>query len=312
MKQPINIYLAAVYTNSYMPGGNRYPKLTEEEKVIVERAKGHNILESWHYVHRQRYVNYMRDNKAKVFLDSGAFSAWTMGVSMNIYKYCQWIIENQDIIRIDGNALMASVLDAIGDAQGTFENQMQMEKLGVRPLPCFHKYEDPRYLEFYVANYEYITIGGMVGTPPKELEVWLDQIWGKYLTDGAGNAKIKVHGFGLTSVPLMERYPWHSCDSSSWIQAASFGSIYLADHGPLAVSSQSPSRHLAGQHLCNKTELEREYLLKLLGSAGFTEERVGEVYESRAIYNLMGYMDLNERINKERAYQTENLQTGLF
>lgn len=312
MSNDLHIFLAAVYTNSYMPGGNRYPKLTESECAIMARCKEHNILESWHYVHKPSYVNYMRENNAKVFLDSGAFSAWTMGVKMDLPKYCDWIIRNQDIIRVEDNAVMASVLDAIGDAQGTFENQMAMERLGVRPLPCFHKYEDPRYLEWYVKNYDYITIGGMVGTPPNELEKWLDHIWDKYLTDGAGNPLIKVHGFGLTSVPLMERYPWYSCDSSSWIQAAAFGSIYLAKHGPLAVSTSSPSRHKAGYHLCNKPEIERQYLLDLLAKDGFTEERVGEIYESRAVYNLMGYMDLQDALNVERKNHKLNMQQGLF
>lgn len=312
MADPIRIFLAAVYTNSYMPGGNRYSKLTQSERDIIQRCKRHNILESWHYVNKQSYVNYMRENNAKVFLDSGAFSAWTMGVKMDLRKYCNWIIQNQDIVRVEDNAVMASVLDAIGDAQGTFENQMAMERLGVRALPCFHKYEDVRYLQWYIKHYEYITIGGMVGTPPKELERWLDHIWDKYLTDGAGNAIIKVHGFGLTSVPLMERYPWYSCDSSSWIQAAAYGSIYLAKHGPLAVSSNSPNRHKAGYHLCNKPEIERQYLLSLLGEDGFEEERLAEIYESRAVYNLLGYMQLNHNINASRENHKLNMQQGLF
>ena len=69
------IYMAAVYTNSYKPGMNRYVKLNEQEKRVVENIP--NILESWHYVGKQSYVDAMRADGAKIFLDSGAFSAYT-------------------------------------------------------------------------------------------------------------------------------------------------------------------------------------------------------------------------------------------
>lgn len=312
MSNHLNIYLAAVYTNSYMPGGNRYVKLNERELQVIERAKNHTILESYHYVNRQSFVNNMRDNGAKVFLDSGAFSAHTLKVELKLEDYVNYIKRNEDIIRVDDGNLMASVLDGIGDAQKTFENQMEMERLGVRPLPCFHKYEDPRYLEFYVANYDYITIGGLVGSPTPVIVKWLDEIWDKYLTDGAGRPKIKVHGFGVTAVPVMERYPWHSCDSSSWIQAAAFGSIYTPDHGPMAVSAQSPARHDNGRHITTLTPLEREYVDGMLKKQGFHVERLAEIYESRAVYNLFGYMELNDRINRNKENHKLNMTRGLF
>lgn len=312
MSDPMQIYLAAVYTNSYMPGGNRYPKLNDAEIAIMERCKQHNILESYHYVHKPSFIQNMRENGAKVFLDSGAFSAWNMGAEVSITDYVDYIKRNQDIIRVEDGNVMASVLDVVGSAQGTFENQMQMEALGVRPLPCFHKNEDPRYLEWYVQRYDYITIGGMVGTPVPVLIDWLDHIWDKYMTDGAGRPRLKVHGFGVTSVPLMERYPWYSCDSSSWIQAAAFGSIYTSEFGPISVSTNSPAKHDAGRHLSNFSPLERERLVQMLAAKGFDEERLGTIYESRAVYNLMGYMDLNEQINANRVNNKLNLSQGFF
>lgn len=312
MDGKLQIYLAAVFTNSYMPGGNRYPKLNEREIEVMERVSNHNILESYHYVLKQSFVNNMRENNAKVFLDSGAFSAWSLGATIKIEDYCNYIRRNADIIRVEDGDLMASVLDSIGSAQGTFENQMHMERLGVRPLPCFHYGEDERYLEWYIKNYTYITIGGMVGKSKVHLEKWLDHIWSKYLCDGSGNAKIKVHGFGLTSVSLMERYPWYSCDSSSWIQAAAFGSIFTAKHGPIAVSAESPSRHTQGQHITTLSSIEREYMEDMLFEHGFSVDRLSTIYESRAVYNMLGYMQVNDMINKEKTNQNLNMIQGLF
>lgn len=312
MSHPLNLYLAAVYTNNYMPGGTGYNALLDSEKELVEKIKHHNILESYHYVNKQKFVDNMRDNGAKVFLDSGAFSAFFSNVNIDIQKYIRYIHENKDIIRVEDGDLLASVLDGIGDPLKTYQNQCIMEKGGVRPLPCFHYGEDPRYLEHYVKNYSYITLGGMVPISNKQLYYWLDEIWERYLIDSSGNAKIKVHGFGLTSFPLMERYPWYSCDSSSWIQAASFGAIVSDKHGPLHVSSESPNRHKSNQHITTLSELERQKVEQGIIEYGFNPERLSTVYQSRAIYNLHGYIRIQDKINKDKRSHNDSFTQGLF
>ncbi len=291
----MHVYMAAVYSNNYMPGQNRYVKLNDRERHAVEQLP--HILESYHYVGKQQYVDAMRNNNAKVFVDSGAFSAYTLGVEIDLPTYCDYIKRNMDIIRVEEGSVMASVLDGIGDPLQTYRNQLRMESLGVRPLPCFHAGEDERYLEWYIKNYEYITLGGMVGSSTKQLCIWLDRIWDRYLTDGSGNPRIKVHGFGITAIPIMERYPWYSCDSSSWIQTAAFGGILTPDHGPINVSEKSPSRHDAGQHATTLTQIEQDYLFQMFEKQGFTYERLSKVYESRAAYNLWSFGIINAMIN---------------
>lgn len=306
----MQIYLAAVYSNNYMPGQNRNVKLNEHEKSLVKDLP--HILESYHYVGKQQYVDAMRNNNAKVFIDSGAFSAYTLGINIDIGVYCDYIKRNLDIIRVEDGSLMASVLDGIGDPLLTYKNQKKMEKLGVRPLPCFHAGEDERYLEYYVKNYEYITLGGMVGSSTKQLCIWLDRIWDRYLVDGSGNARIKVHGFGITSVPIMERYPWYSCDSSSWIQSAAFGGIVTPEHGPINVSEKSPSKHERGQHMTTMTQIEQDYLFSMLEKQGFTYERLSKIYESRAAYNLWSYGVINAMVNASKSSSFRDAVQELF
>lgn len=306
----MNIFMAAVYTNTYRANVGQYTGLTEYEKTIADGLS--LILESYHYVKSQRYVDVMRSDDAKVFLDSGAFSAYFLGAKLDLNEYCNYIKTNLDLIRVEDGVLMASVLDGIGDPQLTYENQLKMEELGVRPLPCFHYGEDERYLEWYIQNYEYITLGGMVPISTTQLYKWLDRIWEKYLTDSNGNIRVKVHGFGLTSIPLMERYPWHSCDSSSWVQATAFGSIVIPEHGPIAVSEKSPSRHIKGQHVCNLTTIEREYIISIIEEAGFSYERLSTSYHSRAAFNLRAYGIINEAINKRNNNQFHGKIQELF
>lgn len=300
----MHIYVAAVYSNSYPKGMNRYVKLNEREREILESIP--HILESWHYVGKQSFVDHMRNNGAQIFLDSGAFSAYTLGVELSVREYCEYIQRNEDIIRKEDGILMASVLDGIGDPLKTYRNQLEMEARGVRPLPCFHFEEDSRYLDYYVANYEYITLGGMVGATTQQLRNWLERVWENHLIDGSGRAKIKVHGFGITAVPLMEEFDWYSCDSSSWIQSAAFGSIVVPGASesnpawPIAVSTKSPSRHDWGQHITTLSDPEKSFMLHLLEQWGFSCDRLGEVYESRAAFNLWAFGEINKIMDARR------------
>jgi hypothetical protein len=297
--QPLQIYLAGTCTFGIAKDQLQYRKLLDEEKVIADSVP--HRLDSYHYVGTSRKVNEMRHAGVRIFLDSGAFSAYTLGQTISIDEYCQYILENDDIIRYEDGILMASVLDDIGDERITYENQKYMESKGVKPLPTFHTNEDTRYLDYYAANYEYMSLGGMVGASPAQLMIWLDRMWNNHLLDGAGNPKTRVHGFGITSVPLMERYPWYSCDSSSWIQTTSFGGITIPGYGNMDVSQESPNRHVAGQHLETLTPIEREKIEGIIRSQGFDPEQVRTRYLGRATYNMWAYQEIERTINLKKA-----------
>lgn len=307
----MNLYLAAVYTNGYMPGMDRYVNLNDNEKTIVSKLP--YILESYHYIKNEKFVKAIREDNGKIFLDSGAFSAFTLGKNIDINNYCNYIKSNIDIIKKEDGILMASVLDGIGDPFKTYHNQLKMEYEGVKPLPCFHFGEDERFLNWYIKHYPYITIGGMVGRPAKDLIKWLDRIWDNHMINAAGNPILKVHAFGITSTKIIKRYPWYSCDSSSWIQSAAFGSIIDPKHGPIKVSEKSPSRHVQGEHASTLSPLEKKYLFNMLERTGFSYERLSTIYESRAAYNLLAFTKINDDINKMQcAIQHAAIKQELF
>jgi hypothetical protein len=296
----MRLFLAGLYTSNFDIGGRLFSRCTEYEQY--QRLYAKNLLESYHYIHKLSYVTRIRKDNAKVFIDSGAFSAWTKGIQVDLPGYCRWLQENQDIVlTVDGDA-WASVLDAIGDAQKTYENQKQMESLGVRPLPCFHYGEDPRYLEYYAANYTSMTIGGLVGKSDKMVRPWLDMIWEKYLIDGAGRPITRVHGFGLTKPELMRRYPWYSTDSSSWVQLAASGRIFIIPECRIVdMSMQSPRRKTENQHFLTLPELQKTALAEKIQSYGGDPERLQVEYLSRWCYNIYSYTLLGDIITKEKA-----------
>jgi hypothetical protein len=310
--------MAAMFHNGFMPGRNTWDKLTETEKTIVDSVP--HVLESYHYVGKDQYAEQLRATGKKVFLDSGAFSAWTLGATLSLDAYCDYICKHWDIIRYDeGRTLMASVLDGIGNAEETWQNQQAMEAnfrargWPVCPLPCFHFGEPEYYLERYLAGYEYITIGGMVGKPTDQLRTWLDRIWNKHMVDGSGRPRIKVHAFGVTSIPLMEEYPWYSCDSSSWVQMAAFGNIVVPGiRGMIAVSGKSPARHEAGKHVSTLSPPEVEHVHRILEAHGFTYERLSEDTYARRAWNMLYYRQVEASINASKGSKYRTHVRELF
>lgn len=307
----VQIYMAAMFHNGFVPGTNTWDKLNEREREVVTTVP--HVLESYHYVGKDRYAQRLRDAGMKVFLDSGAFSAWTLGVEVSVAEYCEYVWKNWDIVRLEDGKPMASVLDGIGDPEQTWQNQLEMEARGVPALPCFHFGEPEHYLERYVANYPYITIGGMVGKSTVQLQTWLDRIWNKHMVDGSGRPKIKVHAFGVTSIPLMEEYPWYSCDSSSWVQMAAFGNIIVPGiKGMIAVSGKSPARHDPGKHVATLSPPEVEEVHRIIESQGFTYERLREDTYARRAWNMLFYRQVEASINAEKGLRYRTHVQELF
>lgn len=284
----MKLYLAGLYTSNFDLHGRVYSRLDEREQEM--RRSVDWFLESYHYIHREKAVQRIRREGVKVFLDSGAYSAMSQGVTIDLPRYCDYILKNLDIIECVDDQPLASVLDAIGDADGTWRNQRAMEDRGVKPLPCYHYGEPIEVLEYYIANYSYITIGGMVPISTPQLKLWLDRLWERYLTDEHGRPIVKVHGFGLTSLPLMMRYPWFSVDSSTWVQWAANGMVLVPGQvGQVDVSNKSSRRKIRGQHMDSVAPLETTAIEASIRATGVDPERLRDLYYSRWAFNAFAF-----------------------
>ena len=224
----------------------------------------------------------MIKNKVELFLDSGAFSAWTQKIEINIEDYINFIQEHENVIDVYAN------LDVIGvggkqpnelTAKKTLENQKIMEEKGLSPLPCFHFGEPFKYLVYYVQNYDYVALG-VAGNIGKKLVPWLNNCFSKYICNERGLPKIKVHGFAVTSLSLMLRYPWYSVDSTSWVVTGRMGSIFIPRYRngkwvydenswKIAVSNRSPSKEEAGKHITTLSPVQKQILLDYIHEKGY-------------------------------------------
>lgn len=180
---------------------------------------GKPILESFWY---KREAVAAMEYSPTFFLDSGAFTAFTKNVVIKPDDYADFIHKHKHKITV------ASSLDSIGNAAETYELFLEMKRLGCDVIPVFHCREDYSYLKRYLdEGHDYLALGGMVPETKPWLAVWLEDLWANYLTNPDGTARIKVHGFGMTILDFIKKYPWHSVDSSSWSYGARFGAVLV-------------------------------------------------------------------------------------
>lgn len=301
----MRLYIAGIFTSHFSKQGNLYRRMSPAAKLLRDQVTW--MLESYHYIHKGNYVRRIREDGAKVFLDSGAFSAFSLGVEVSIAAYAEFVKEHQDIID------MASVLDAIGDPEGTYHNQKELERRGVEVLPCFHFGEPLELCEHYVSNYPYITLGGMVPIPNAKLEPWLDEVWDRVLTDRDGYARCKVHGFGMTSRTLMIKYPWFSVDSSSWVQIASNGKVVFPEVDTVVdISKRSPTVHDFGRHFDNMPDITRQYILDLLHYYGLTLEEVRDIHDGRWALDCFTFDRLGKLLGDDHWRRPFSAQQGVL
>jgi hypothetical protein len=160
------------------------------------------------------------DPQPPLFADSGAFSAFTLGGSVDIGVYADWLHKWKHLFGVYAN------LDVLNDVKASARNQRALERRELEPIPVFHGGEPWPVLEAMVEKYDYVALGGMaagaVSRGPK-LVGWLDQCF------RIGEGKCGFHGFGMTKWELVRRFPWRSVDSSSIGEGYRYGAVKIYD-----------------------------------------------------------------------------------
>lgn len=194
-------------------------------KIIDNKNAG--FLETYFYLKNKDYVEYHSKYGflgKNLFLDSGAFSAFTQKKTIDIDAYIEYIKKNKSYISVYAN------LDVIGDWEGTKRNQEYMEANGVNPLPVFHYKSPMEELVRLVDKYDYIALGGLVPLAGKKkiLINWLNKCF-KIIYENTvkkGKRLTKVHGFGVNSFLIWKMFPFYSCDATSWLMGGKFRHLY--------------------------------------------------------------------------------------
>lgn len=246
-----------------------------------------------------QHIEGAREMDLELFLDSGAFTAFTKKEKIPVEQYANFVKRTRAYWSV------CSSLDVIGHgeeaAAASHRVLQELHRLGADVIPVFHVREPDHWLERYIAEgHEYIAIGGMVPESTPWLMDRLDGLWGNVMTNPDGSPKLKVHGFGLTVFSLMFRYPWYSVDSTSWLMTGVYGACVLPTPAGIKrvfFSEQSPqARKLEGWHYHALTltpeDPRKDWIDEILAKYGVTAEQCAETYQYRDMVNAAVYQDL--------------------
>ncbi len=269
----------------------------EKENIMKEILGNSNLL--FNYISGQKATDQYKDKMGtkKLFIDSGAFSAWTQGKEINVDEYINWLNERADFIDLYGQ------IDVIpGDivkghtqkqvekaAEATWQNYLYMRPKMKNPdglLYTFHIGEPYYYLEQALEwrddkgnPIQYMAFGGMVGKTRLMREKFMDTSF--TIIKDSSNPDIKVHTFGMTSFPLLEKYPIDSADSTSWIMVGANGGI-MTDIGTVVVSDKQSNLPEHYSHLPKRLQDQFE---NTIIEFGFTLEELRHSRDNRIMFN---------------------------
>ena len=169
-------------------------------------------------------------------LDSGAFSVWSRGESIELDDYIKFCKSRPnmtvyialDVIPPKGAKLTSELKDKV--ASEGWNNylkmirQVPMEKV----MPVFHRGDSFKWLETML-DFECPYIGlapRFDGTDLKRKYKFIEDCK-KYVYDSSGSPITKTHGLAVTNHKMMADFKWHSVDSATWVQTAGWGGILV-------------------------------------------------------------------------------------
>jgi len=212
----------------------------------------------------------------ELFLDSGAYSAFTKGVEIKIEDYIRFI-------RHHGIELYAN-LDDINSWKRTAVNQQAMENAGLEPLPVWHIFEPFDVLKQMCKDYEYVALGFGPSKSAKERARVASTVF-EHFPD------TKFHMFAITQPKLMMEHPFYSVDSTTWLNSGKYGAL-ITPWGYLHVG-ESRTRG----HFLSKSREEQIRWQTYLHVAGFDIKHLLEEYNERLRCSAKLFLALETAIN---------------
>lgn len=206
---------------------------------VINDIQVPNILVSFAY---KGVIGMVPYKPQSYIVDSGAFSAWASGKSVDLKAYGDWALTQTE----KAERFVAVNLDVIPGEKGrtstkaerlvgmrkSLENADYLRSLGLNIMEVYHQ-DEP--LSFLGELCDRLPIDGVIGISPrndvsvnKKIE-WQNVVL-RYLYQRYGKSAFpRCHGLAVTSKQMIESFPYYSVDSSTWVGAAMFGKFVNED-----------------------------------------------------------------------------------
>lgn len=237
------------------------------EVLNAERFPG--FLVSFAYADTIRMIDYAPEY---LMLDSGAFTAWTLGRSVSLDRYAEWAAS---VTRTRPDAVVIS-LDTIPGRPGipptaperdrgiaeSLENGDELRRRGFAISEVFHQYEPASHLRKLLARQrpgEVLGLSPNKSAPRPTRRTFLQETFRAMREETRGGDFPRCHGLGVIARELMFDFPFYSIDSSGWVVHR-----YGCAVSPEGRSYAMGVRYATSRHEGAKRQAQRETLRNLL------------------------------------------------
>ena len=215
------------------------------------------------------------------FVDSGAFSAYSRGIDIDIDEYIDWINKwHPNLERYCcWDTIPTDDITPDISAPKTWENYLYMKSKLTDPhklVYCFHYGEDVSYLiRALESGIDYVALGGVARKGKKQRYEFFSSlipIFEEY-------PDVHVHAFGMTAIDVLNDFPYiNSSDSSSWLYPPKFLRIHSTNFDTVFFGQDMSKEANRKETIQNLNPLELALLEQELNTRGFT---IDDMYQNK-------------------------------
>ena len=245
----------------------------------------------------------------KLLVDSGAHSAHTKGIKLDLEEYIGFANDHMGDItlyvqvdKIPGVYLMPKTpKDFIEAPELSWENYCIGSKAVMSEIsklvPVFHMGEDMKWLRNMCdyrfsdgSRVEYIGLSPRGDVSLKAKYDFSAECFS--VIQSSSHPDVKTHAFGATSLEMLERLPYTSADSTTWVLVSAYGQVWMPGaiigdfNGvgiKLGVSKENISHQTATQTYWEQTDDVKKKLDDYFESIGTNIEELSVSHSARAL-----------------------------
>jgi len=283
------------FAGSQSPESNVY-MLTHNYNRLMSYANDRSAIAKWFDMAQE--LNW----SGKFFLDSGAYSALTRGVTIDIYKYIEFVNSITDKLYCYAN------LDVIPEEGSTktikeccdegFDNFITIINNCTQPEKCcgvYHQGEPIEVLYKYINYYKehpemkYFGLGGIAGANGDSVFYFCEKM-SRIIRKELPN--VKIHLLGYTKIGKLRHIDCDTVDSTTWIMTGANGNI-MTPYGTVMVSDR---RKNDPDSIYNLPKDAFEVTKKYIEDKGFTLEGLSTDYKQRSLMNIQYLAEAVQKI----------------
>lgn len=263
-----------------------------------------------HYIWKHFEAQTQNMTHGKLMVDSGAHSAHTKGIKLNLDEYMDFVNDHINKIslyvqvdKIPGVYLQPKTpQDFIEAPELSWENYLMMKEKSkdwTKLVPVFHQGEDLKWLknlcDYEFSNGTHIPYIGLSPRGDVSLQAKYDFCASCFsVIQSSKNPKVKTHAFGATSLSMLERLPFTSADSTTWVLVSAFGQVWvptgITGHSvddtvgvKLGISKENIDHPTNTQTYYNQSESVKKKLDDYFESIGTNVEKLAESHSERSL-----------------------------